>query len=274
MEIEFLSEKYLQAVKRMCIEQIGFEAHVFDELYEYFRSTYHSEDKVLRESNRHLPIERLIRFDSNTIKNKKSYGVDVPVWFTNKQGGSFKIFLLAMDPLRGVNDHVVNKASWNTPFSIHQKTGNNYFPSIEKLAETYEVYVTDVYKLFYREEANSKAVSNESIDFISQPIHLEILQSELSIFQPNLILCLGKHAIRGLAQLNNWTPNHTIVSELHNYNFQGIPTFAIPHASGLASKWAQKFMRLNGFFDYSQKKYIIDAVEMIISYMNDRKNNI
>lgn len=267
MEFEFLSDNYLKAVKSLCAEKLGLASQQFDEVYNFFRLTYHSKEVALDDNMRHLSIENLSRFNQDVIKNKSSYGIDLPVWFTHQQDKRLKIFLLSMDPLRGVDEGEGSKASLNSPFTIHQKRGNNYFPSIEKLACSYDLYVTDVYKLFYREAADVTAVSNESAEFVSQPIHLEILQAELSLFKPDIILCLGKHAIQGLAQLGHFDPHHSIVSELRDFNFQGIPTFAIPHASGVASRWAKTFMELNGFSDYSQKKYILDAMDLIVNFI-------
>lgn len=260
---KFLSNEYLPPVKSICTNQLGINAQQFEEIYKYFYSTFYSENAFLEDKFGYVPIQHLTKFNSDLLQNKTSFGVDLPVWFTKPQGKRLKIFLLSMDPLRTRDENIIDKASLNSPFSIHQKKRNNYFHSIEKLAQSFDLYVTDVYKLFYRDSNNFKSVSNESPEFIAQPIHLKILKTELSIFQPDFILCLGKHAIGGLAKLDTFQPNSSIVSELTNYNFQGIPTFAIPHASGIASRWAKKFMEKNGHpYDYST--YLYDVVQLVL----------
>jgi len=267
---KFLSDKYLSPVKSICANKLGIDALQIDEVYNFFHSTFYSENAILKDKFGYVPIQNLNKFNSYLLKNKTSLGVDLPVWFTKPESKRLKIFLLSMDPLRTTDENINGKASLNSPFSIHQKKGNNYFNSIEKLAQTFDLYVTDVYKLFYRDSDNLKSVSNENPEFIALSIHLEILKAELSMFQPDFILCLGKHAIGGLAKLDNFKPNSSIVSKLTNYNFQGIPTFAIPHASGVASNWAKKFMQINGAKDYNQKNYILDATELIINFINKK----
>ena len=270
MNYEFLTDEYLTSVKSICTNQLGIGDLQFNEVYKFFRSSYYTGNAVLENKYGYIPIQRLKKFNSSLFQNKTNFGVDLPIWFKNPQGKRLRIFILTMDPLRTKDEKIIDKASLNSPFTIHQRKGNNYFPSIEKLAYNYDLYITDVYKLFFRDSDNLNSVSNENPEFIAQTIHLEILKDELSLFQPDFILCLGKHAIGGLAKLDNFQPNSSIVSEIQNYNFQGIPTFAIPHASGVASRWAKKFMQINGFTDFTQKNYILDATDLIVNFINNK----
>ncbi len=174
--------------------------------------------------------------------------------------------ILAMDPLRDKQAIPTNEISFNSPFSIHKKVNNKYYPSIQKLANNFDIYITDVFKLFFRQIENQDVLSNSLSEFNTLPIHHQLIESEIKIFNPDLILCLGKHSINGLSKIDKkMRINSSIVSPLTNYNFKNIPTFAIPHASGVASKWAKVFMEEKNDAVYNSSTYIVDAVNLILS---------
>jgi hypothetical protein len=262
--MEFLEHEYLHPVKKLLSNELGIGSSKLDDMYTHFSRVYKGEPSELSQDVNSMDPDCLLGFDQSVVQGNCNYGIDLPVWFTEKNSNRKKILILAMDPLRSETtaDQQRSTADFNSPFSIHLRTKNNYFPSISLLASTYDLYITDVFKLFYRDKSNQKNMSNQSPDFLTMAVHSELLQKEIALFEPSCVLCLGIHALNGLSKIEKFQPNKSIVSELRNYNFKGIPTFAIPHASGIAARWAKLFMEKNGG-NYNTKTYIIDAMKLI-----------
>lgn len=261
-----------EKIQNLLFEKLGIEYAFLNSFYNFIQSIY-SETNAENKLIEYLTINDLSNIDIESKNKKCSYGIDLPVWFIdeNENKTKKKIMILAMDPLRNKQNNGTesNQISFNSPFSIHQKTKNNYYPSIKQLSEKYDVYITDVFKLFFRNQENQNSVSNQDEKFIRLDIHTELLQKEIEIFKPDIILCLGKHPINGLSKIDkSIVPNSTIVSELKNYNFTNIPTFAIPHASGVASKWAKIFMVSKNNSEYNSQTYILDALNLIENQLN------
>jgi uracil-DNA glycosylase len=264
----FLQNKNKSAVLNILHEELNIDPILLENVYAYFQNP----SVILEEKYKLVKIEDLNSELYNNAINKCSYGIDLPVWFSSSGQNRKKIFLLAMDPMRGYDDRTT--ADLNSPFSIHLGANNNYFSAIKELSETFDIYITDVFKLFYREKENKKKVSNASPDFTKLSIHYRLINKEINQFEPDLIFCLGKKPLAGLSKLGGLEPNPlSTTGKLVQYSFKTdnrvIPTFAIPHASGVAARWAQAFLRNNDWGRiYNPKTYISDAMEIIIKKMN------
>ena len=262
--MKFLNDRYSSQVFELLQKHLSFDQQLCKEVYNNFSESYYHPEAS--DPNHYFEVHpsTLQHFDQTVISGKCNYGIDLPVWFGDG-GNRKKILILAMDPLRAetTEENMGLTADLNSPFTIHKKLKNKYLPSILQLSEKYDLYITDVFKLFYREISNQKIVSNQQESFINLPVHVNLLKDEIALFQADIILCLGVHALNGLAQIGDFEPNKSIVSKIKNYNFLGTPTFAIPHASGVASRWAKAFMEEKNVATYSSKTYIMDAMKLI-----------
>lgn len=264
----FLEPSYKTEVFHLLNSELKIDSILLENLYAYFLKSSENEDFDLKEKYKSIRIEDLNEELHKDAIGKCSYGIDLPVWFGSKGQNRKKIFLLAMDPMRGADDRTT--ADLNSPFSIHLGNNNNYISSIKHLSDSFDIYITDVFKLFYRDPINKKKVSNASLNFTQLEIHSRIIIKEIDLFNPDLILCLGKHPLAGLRKIKGLTPEpKSTIGPIYQYSFNSIPTFAIPHASGVASRWAQTFLKNNNWEKpYNSKSYISDAMDIILKKLN------
>jgi hypothetical protein len=263
----FLENTYRKPVLDLLEEKLGLGPELLDDLYAHFKQAAESKSSIDQEGTHRFPIEELKDQDlKNEALGKCSYGIDLPVWFSAPTENRKKIFLLAIDPLRRPDDRTT--ANFNSPFSIHMDENNNYVAAIKSLSEKYDLYITDIYKLFFREKSNPAVVSKSIGTFQTLEIHAELIEQEIDLFKPDFILCMGRAPLDGLHTLGRLSPEpQSVVQKLVPYTFRTanghIPTYAIPHASGLAAGWAAKFMG-NWNRPYHNKTYLADAVDIIL----------
>lgn len=105
----------------------------------------------------------------------------------------------------------------------------------------YNVYVTDIYKLFYRLEEPKNKKSNSDSDFIKleSRVHFSILNTEIEIVNPKAIITLGNNSRDALLRHINITPYKWDDIQLNfwkvNSSQRSIPVLSIPHISGAAN---------------------------------------
>ena len=262
----FLEEYLYPDIKEIIVSDLGMRPNLFDTTYQLFSKIF-NQGITKEDSVPYMEIDRLKNFNQSIISRKNSYGIDLPVWFTIKNKNRQKIMLIGMDPLRqkSTEGEIGKVASLNTPYSIHHRVRNNYYPSISLLASQYDIYITDVFKLFFREPEDPDFVSNQNTSFTELAIHTKLLQKEITAFSPDLILCLGKQPVNdGLAKIGLTRFIPSIVTKIDNISLTSIPIYAIPHATGLASKHAKRFMEEKNRVKHNSKTYIVDAVKLIL----------
>lgn len=116
-------------------------------------------------------------------------GIDFPIWFDWNSTKS-KVMIIGRDPQRNHND---NRLIIGSPFALSAKGGrettkNKYWQFTNPLLETNRVYITDVYKLFTKSNAESKKLKKNT-DF-----HYSILEKEINSINPDKIITIGKDA--------------------------------------------------------------------------------
>ena len=55
------------------------------------------------------------------------------------------------------------------------------------------------------------------------------------------------------------------LQKIDNLSLTSFPIYAIPHATGLASKHAKRFMEEKNGVKHNSKTYIVDAVKLILN---------
>ncbi len=197
-------------------------------------------------NNLHPTFRRQLASDFPTT----THAIDLPIYIANQQSNS-RIMIVAMDSLPPVPESshwknnsidLRNEIGFWAPFSLIEdwsspkgsmKSNLSFF---QPLLENHSLYITDIYKLFYRKILSSGyKVSNRISTYtnLENLVHFEILLKEIEIVQPKAILVLGKSA------LNSMNP---ILTEVPSFGFpqyyvgeDKIPLLALPHISGAAN---------------------------------------
>ncbi len=180
------------------------------------------------------------RFNTIKQKNIRTIGIDFPIFLSNGKNRPV-LMICAMDPLRKESDNVskIDKIGFWVPFSIINSMDSQYNKSSDKtnlsffhtILETHDVYVTDIYKVFYRE---GKKMSNKQKEFKQLPVHKEIFENELKTIKPNYILTLGNYArdaICKILELSRPTWSDDIYTTKSK---EGVNVIMAPHISGAA----------------------------------------
>lgn len=268
MKISFKNqEEYLS---KLFEKYIGMPHGLIKSHCNYFNEFFNEGKAINIEKLKNLLALNLKGYEGVELYNKSWFGIDIPVWLTNG-GNKNKIMITAMDPLRekdNSNKIKPENITFNTPFTIHDiEISNNYNSHITKLAESNDIYLTDAYKLFFRDSKNYDFVSNKIPSYRKLGIHKMILIEEIKHFKPNFILCLGKDSSHAIANLGGFSlepiSKTKIQKQLEKYSFEKIPVFCVPHASGSARGSAKKFMELHNQ-PYIAKNYLFDVVNLIL----------
>jgi hypothetical protein len=180
------------------------------------------------------------KFDTIKQKNIRTIGIDFPI-FLSKGKNRPVLMICAMDPLREESDDVskIDEIGYWVPFSIINSMESTYNKSSDRsnlsffhtILETHDIYVTDIYKVFYRE---GKKLSNKQKEFKQLPVHKEIFENEIKSIKPHSILTLGNDARDAICQILDLNPptwSDEIYTTKSKDNFNVI---MVPHISGAA----------------------------------------
>lgn len=211
-----LNHKNLQSKLTSLLSEHLFENSFHPTLANYFECLY---------KNFELENESQLNFETIFFKNLKGFarigeqktnisncGIDLPILLGNTDSFQKKIMIVAMDPKR--NSQTDDKISLSTVFSLHNKKDrntnkNDYWRFIEPLTKNNLVYITDVYKLYYEyQEQNKTLLSNKDKSFTGNKseyymLHKLILNEEINIIQPNMIITLGIESANALKTIQN-----------------------------------------------------------------------
>lgn len=179
-------------------------------------------------------------FDMIRNNPVRTIGIDFPVLLSKGENRPV-MMICAMDPLRNdtADKQPTDEIGYWVPFSIiNNPIGKTKHSEIENLAffhtllDAYDLYVTDIFKLFYRKD---NRVSNTISDFRLLPIHRTILDAEIQIIKPSVILTLGNNARDAMCEIlrlprPNWSDEiYTTIDE------KRIKVVMVPHISGAAN---------------------------------------
>lgn len=198
------------------------------------------------------------------------FQIDLPIW-NSYENGKPTVMIIGMDPKCSNNQSERSKnLIVNTPYSLHYKGGretkrNQYWEIISKLICDYNIYTTDVYKLYfnqYNHTIKKKIPSNSIDEYISMSIHKTVLEKEINYVKPSSIICFGNSSrnvcadILGIKVTGSITHNNISNNNTFSFNDNRIKFIAIPHPSGLTrtNNW-------NNFF-------LSNGVEIPVSHTN------
>lgn len=214
-----------------------------------------------------LPVERLEEFDYQLSKfnlaadfsflkdlSVRTIGIDFPIKLSKEKNRPV-LMICAMDPLRAENDLKLpeeNVTDW-VPFSViknpskedkySEKENLQFFYS---LLNNFDLYLTDIYKVFYREGTK---ISNKINYYTSLPIHREILETEINYIKPTAILTLGSGARDAISELYKIYPP-TWTNEIFKTNLEnGCSLVMVPHISGAANGFKAPILNNASYYD-------------------------
>ena len=172
---------------------------------------------------------------------------DLPYFFDNKKEKT--IMIIGMDAKASHSDKFV---VLSTPYYLQSKAGqntnkNDYWDIIKILSQDYNIYLTDVYKAYYKQV---DSVSNELPHYTEQDFHKNILNDEIiKIVKPLAILSWGKKSRDSVAKIFDLKINNSITKDNIHIPYRinnSIKFISTPHPSRRtrSNHW-KKFFEMN-----------------------------
>ena len=125
-----------------------------------------------------------------------SCGHDLPVWINDPEKAKYRIMVLSQDPRRNKKEMGSMEIGISSPFGLHsrywrsnKRTGMIHQMAqcvIDKYGEDVCFYYTDILKL---RKTDSKEMDNKNMN-----TYKDILAKEIKLFNPTIVLLLGKEA--------------------------------------------------------------------------------
>lgn len=222
-----------------------------------------------------LITDNLKGFYKRWAKIGVDYQIDLP-FFLRADKKKDTVMIVAMDAL-SVKTEDRNRLILSVPFYLQSDKGKNtkrnqYWDIIKPLNENYNIYLTDIYKLFFRESNN---VSNKNKKYTQDEIHASILHEEILYIKPKLIIAFGKPARDTCSKLLNIPLNNTIttddIRDGYSFNIGSYTSkfISIPHPSGLTrpAHWKSFYsanLKDENFTDYHRRPTCISKLIMNI----------
>ena len=210
------------------------------------------------------------------IKNNsiRTMAIDLPIKLSSlRENVHETIMVVAMDPLPPNTDQdetTKSKIGTWVPFSLidGDVTGEKSFKSNRafflELLKRYHVYVTDIYKLFYREDNYPSDIrSNSLTEYKSIKNHQVILNNEIEVVKPKAIITMGNPSRNALYAIKGYEPQPW--EDLQINYWDKTPIISIPHMSGAANKTSttilNKYPELTGRKTEKLAKLVLNKIE-------------
>lgn len=189
--------------------------------------------------------------------------IDLPIYFKAEKQTDQTLMICAMDPLpplptssfwEGKPIRLQEEVGFWAPFSLidnwEQPTGSmkSNLPFFRTLLQSHNLYITDIYKLFFRQIKPNRFVNSNSISTYTQfrnevgsSLHGHILSKEIELIKPKAIITLGNAARQQLLAINElengaMQQSQKWAANIQHYKWrQTLPILASPHISGAAN---------------------------------------
>ncbi len=207
--------------------------------------------------------EPFFSFLKNNTHKATTLAIDFPIYFKSPSRTNKTLMICAMDalpPLPSSNfwdgktvDFENNIGFW-APFSLIENWQHPFgsmktnLPFFKTLLSNHNLYVTDIYKLFFRLDTPNGFVNSNAIPTYTQlcdkentNIHGKILAHEIDLIHPDAIITLGNASRNALltinAEMNFPTQNPSgWKDDLQHYKWKNTTKIiASPHISGAAN---------------------------------------
>lgn len=189
--------------------------------------------------------------------------IDLPIYLKAEKHTDDTLMICAMDPLpplptssfwEGKPIRLQEEVGFWAPFSLidnwEHPTGSmkSNLPFFRTLLQTHNLYITDIYKLFFRQKKPTGFVNSNSISTYTQfrnevgsSLHGHILSKEIELIKPKAIITLGNAARQQLLAINelengDMQDSQKWAAHIQHYKWhQILPILASPHISGAAN---------------------------------------
>lgn len=183
--------------------------------------------RVAKESNdwwKCLPATAL-HCDLSSYEHCIALGIDFPIWF-NWETDKKKTMIIGRDPQRsqGSKELVLSSPFGLVTAGARNTNRNKYWDFVEPLLEDNRIYITDLFKLFFRGPIEDKKRLKKNLDF-----HHEILKMEIGIIRPKRIITIGKDAEMAIRKIYDCKECNS--HEIYWETKTGEELFFIPHIS-------------------------------------------
>ena len=187
--------------------------------------------------------------------NNPYAGHDLPVWLNDPFNSSKRIMILSQDPRRNDSEMKDTKMKDNvigisTPFGVHSMVWRSHKSHgmplylAEELINCSDrnisVYFTDTYKL--------RGVGPKSVvDTCNKDVYKNILYEEIKLFNPDIILAIGKHAHQAITSMAS-----CITSKAHIIN--------VPHPNARPKTWQNKYPSITNYSTEEKLRYVLKDI--------------
>jgi hypothetical protein len=217
-------------------------------------------------------------------------GIDFPIWFDNDNLNNFsndkkRIMVIGIDPLR--NERSFNEVGANkyedviigTPYALHNlnvRNGRtkNYWSFIEGLAIKHFVYLTDIYKVFFY--TDSSKVERSYVYYRNSnriEMHIELLEREIELVKPDLIITLGAETYRNLFP-GRKAPKLSATVENNISLRSNFPVLPMVHLSGSTrEKIILQFIEENNVELNEAENYGQHYCRIVENYLNSKRRS-
>lgn len=189
--------------------------------------------------------------------------IDLPIYFKAEKQTDQTLMICAMDPLpplptssfwEGKPIRLQEEVGFWAPFSLidnwEQPTGSmkSNLPFFRTLLQTHNLYITDIYKLFFRVQKQNQLVNSNALSAYTQlknevgsSFHGRILAKEIELIKPKAIITLGNAARQQLLAINElengaMQQSQKWAANIQHYKWrQTLTILASPHISGAAN---------------------------------------
>lgn len=282
---------------------------IYNELLEYSKVLNEIQKKELRNTLSFAELSALnptylaIVNQVNERHTALSFATDLPIYLEcSSKKNAPTVMVCAMDALppvpneENLSKHIAyknrNKGSllkqvgfW-APFSLIDNNTDANAEFFSEILKHYNIYVTDIFKLFFYIEKNKKdkkgntvfSKSNALKTYRGLPAHAEILQKEIKIISPSVILTLGNNAGNALLnlydkKLNIWSENtsfgglqiNTIQPSIEKEEMLNV--ISIPHISGAANA-SKSLILKNKHWENIPGQHIVKYANIVIEALN------
>ncbi|XCF06730.1 uracil-DNA glycosylase family protein [Tamlana crocina] len=204
---------------------------------------------------------------------EKAYlrGIDLPFYFGNIETANKRVMIVGLDPLRHpsafeeakdsngkvIGANIQTDVLLGTPYALHlmikkesekeSKKKSKYRTIIENLQKDNFVYLTDLYKTFFRVKVTSKEIRSYDY-FRKKDINtnsLEILLNEINLVDPHIIITFGSDIITKLTGKKVHSLSKKKVVKTFCNHVENIPILPLVHPAAWNS-------HLNDFFEANE----------------------
>lgn len=186
-------------------------------------------------------------------------GLDLPTWI-NIKADKPVIMFISEEPVRSDRYEKCSEIVASSPFSIHEKehreckNGDLYTDLFEQLIEQgFGIYLTQAKKIY------TKGTGSKPFAIKSRPQYKEILDKEIELVKPELIILLGAFPARLF---------HMDYKFYQKNKYQGISTLPLAQPSGAERGFVKIFLKLQ---EFTQKDVANQYAALILQKLNKKK---